>query len=238
MYRCVDFLSIETKFEAMKEKNVTENDIFIELKNIIQAVKELSLVPLLSFNEVYKKYSPYTQKADFIIIESVEKEQRRKSDIPTIKKKKSEETIHDDLESKDTRHKDAQPIPVDQTKRRIRKKYVPLRARAYDRVIKKDVYAKVSVDRPKDWFFKISPSFEKSLRKIGDKKKEGRILGALIDVCNNPIEVIGNSQIPLKGNLKGKWRHRIGNYRLVYQPDRDERVVSFLLVSSRGGVYD
>ena len=41
----------------------------------------------------------------------------------------------------------------------------------------------------------------------------------------------------LKGKLKGRFRYRIGDYRIVYKIDDEKKLVTILLIASRGEVY-
>lgn len=43
---------------------------------------------------------------------------------------------------------------------------------------------------------------------------------------------------PLKGKLKGRYRYRIGNYRVVYRVNNESVEVEVLQISPRGDVYD
>ena len=42
----------------------------------------------------------------------------------------------------------------------------------------------------------------------------------------------------LRGNLAGRYRYRIGDYRIVYLVDEDSKVVSVTLIAHRSKVYD
>jgi mRNA interferase RelE/StbE len=42
----------------------------------------------------------------------------------------------------------------------------------------------------------------------------------------------------LRGNLTGRYRYRIGDYRIVYLVDEDSKVVSVTLIAHRSKVYD
>jgi mRNA-degrading endonuclease RelE of RelBE toxin-antitoxin system len=64
----------------------------------------------------------------------------------------------------------------------------------------------------------FSEDFIKSVAKI-DKKLQGRILEALAKITEAPTTIIGDTVKPLSGDLKGLWRYRIGDYRLVYDPN-------------------
>lgn len=87
------------------------------------------------------------------------------------------------------------------------------------------------------WFFAMTNEFMKTVHNI-DRKLQGRILEALEDLSKDPILLRGDTIKPLKGNLDGLWRYRIGDYRLVYQPDQKNKQIILHTFSSRGGVYE
>jgi len=43
--------------------------------------------------------------------------------------------------------------------------------------------------------------------------------------------------VPLRGDLKGLWRLRVGDYRVMYAIDDVARVVTIAAVGPRGSVY-
>jgi mRNA-degrading endonuclease RelE of RelBE toxin-antitoxin system len=88
----------------------------------------------------------------------------------------------------------------------------------------------------KAWLFSPTSEFRDSVSQL-DKKLQGRILGSVIQICQNPMEVRGDTIKPLSGDLKGKWRYRIGGYRLIYQPDEKNRIIFLLAVFPRGDAY-
>ena len=44
--------------------------------------------------------------------------------------------------------------------------------------------------------------------------------------------------IPLKGELAGRYRYRVGNYRVMYRIDDDTKEVLVLLIKHRKDVYE
>ena len=87
------------------------------------------------------------------------------------------------------------------------------------------------------WSVAFTPAFRKSVADV-DKKLQGRVLVAIAELSEEPDKVHGDTVKPLVGELKGLWRYRVGDYRLVYEPRPDKRIVVLLLFESRGGVYD
>ena len=89
---------------------------------------------------------------------------------------------------------------------------------------------------PVPWMFSISSDFRKSVARL-DKKLQGRILEALTDLSQTPMRLRGDTMKPLSGELLGKWRYRIGDYRLIYAPDERAHTVLLLAVFPRGTAY-
>jgi mRNA interferase RelE/StbE len=42
---------------------------------------------------------------------------------------------------------------------------------------------------------------------------------------------------PLRGELSGNWSLRIGDYRIIYRIDEDEKILTLLRVGHRKTVY-
>jgi mRNA-degrading endonuclease RelE of RelBE toxin-antitoxin system len=94
----------------------------------------------------------------------------------------------------------------------------------------------VKEDDTSEWLIGMSDHFIKSLRKI-DKKLMGRILEAMTHICREPTTPKGDTVTPLTAELKGLWRYRIGDFRLVYQPEAAKKRVTLLTFAGRGSVY-
>jgi mRNA-degrading endonuclease RelE of RelBE toxin-antitoxin system len=90
--------------------------------------------------------------------------------------------------------------------------------------------------RPPPWFIGMSSAFSKDISKI-DRKLQGRILEALLDITNNPIELRGDTVKPLAGDLKGCWRYRVADHRIIYSPDKTTGDITLLAFASRGSAY-
>jgi mRNA-degrading endonuclease RelE of RelBE toxin-antitoxin system len=87
------------------------------------------------------------------------------------------------------------------------------------------------------WTFAMSPAFVKAVKSV-DKTIQGRILEAMRKLWESPVEVVGDTVKPLTGNLAGLWRYRIGDYRLIYEPDMKKRLVVLLSFEARESAYD
>lgn len=44
--------------------------------------------------------------------------------------------------------------------------------------------------------------------------------------------------MPLSGHLKGQWKLRVGNYRVIYEIKDEKVLVLILTIDVRGNVYD
>jgi mRNA interferase RelE/StbE len=90
--------------------------------------------------------------------------------------------------------------------------------------------------RPPPWFIGWSRDFANSIEKI-DRKLQGRILEALVEIAANPTELRGDTKKPLVGDMKGCWRYRIADYRIIYSPDSSTRNVTLLAFGARSSIY-
>ena len=77
---------------------------------------------------------------------------------------------------------------------------------------------------------------EESLKDL--KKFDRTIAKKIVEKVKNYLiqnpEKLG---IPLKGNLKGLYRYRIGEYRVMYVIDKEEKKVIILKVNHRKKIY-
>lgn len=71
-----------------------------------------------------------------------------------------------------------------------------------------------------------------------DMKIRGRILEAVSEISDSPLEPHGDTVKPLSGELEGCWRYRVGDYRLVYSPNPNTGDITLLAFASRGSIYD
>lgn len=111
--------------------------------------------------------------------------------------------------------------------------YVEERAKATQQAY--DLGVRYSLRSP-DWRFALSDSFIKSIERA-DKKLQGRVLEAITKIAQSPTTVVGDTVKPLTADLKGLWRYRVGDYRLIYAADLDEKHITLLSFEARGDVY-
>jgi addiction module RelE/StbE family toxin len=83
-----------------------------------------------------------------------------------------------------------------------------------------------------EWYLGFTDEFIKMTDKI-DRKLQGRILNAIRELVKHPDKPKGDTIKPLQAEIKGLWRYRIGDYRLIYQPDSQKKCVFLLSFLSR-----
>jgi len=81
----------------------------------------------------------------------------------------------------------------------------------------------------------FDPRVEKSLRKLDNM--QGRLvmrwIGTNLDGCEDP-RAIGK---PLKGELHGQWRYRIGDIRILARIDDANIVIQVVKIGDRKSIY-
>ena len=85
------------------------------------------------------------------------------------------------------------------------------------------------------WQIKFDPRAIKELKKI-DKVAQKRIFNYLrkkIAIEENP-RIFGKS---LKGDKKGLWRYRVGNYRIICELQDKNMIVLVIKVGHRKSIY-
>ena len=85
------------------------------------------------------------------------------------------------------------------------------------------------------WTVEISSFAEKQLRKL-DRPVQQRLLDWLedrIEGCKNPRH-FGE---PLRGDLAGLWRYRVGDFRIICEIQEQRLVVLALAIGHRREIY-
>jgi mRNA interferase RelE/StbE len=87
-----------------------------------------------------------------------------------------------------------------------------------------------------NWKIEIKPTAEKSYTKL-DKKTRARIKEALLKLeeSNNPL--FHENVKALTGELKGDYRLRVGDYRILFTPDRQRKVIYVYAILPRASAY-
>jgi mRNA interferase RelE/StbE len=83
------------------------------------------------------------------------------------------------------------------------------------------------------WKIEVKPAAEKQYLKL-DKETRQRIKNALIQMesLDNPFS--HHNVRPLTGNLKGDYRLRVGDWRVLFTPGKDEQVIFVYAILPRG----
>lgn len=85
------------------------------------------------------------------------------------------------------------------------------------------------------WHITWSAPASKALRKL-DPQVARRILAAMSTLAEDPRPAPPTGK-PLKGE-PGAWRLKIGDWRVVYEPQDDQLVVLVLSLGHRREIYD
>ena len=95
-----------------------------------------------------------------------------------------------------------------------------------------------SVERSgaRKWKFTLAKEFRRDLKR--QPQLLDRSIQAIMEVCDSPMSAMGNTVKPLTNELQGMWRYRIGDFRVVYEPDGGKRTVHFLGLRPRGSAYE
>lgn len=84
-----------------------------------------------------------------------------------------------------------------------------------------------------NWNLKYTNEALKSLEKV-DKKIKKRILEFLQKRLTDNPRSFGE---PLTGNLKGLWRYRVGDYRLICEIKDNQLVIILVKIGHRKEIY-
>jgi mRNA-degrading endonuclease RelE of RelBE toxin-antitoxin system len=87
-----------------------------------------------------------------------------------------------------------------------------------------------------EWSVGLAPPFRKAVATL-DKRLQGRVLEAITSICDAPLTPQGDTKKPLEGDMKGLWRYRIGDFRLIYRSDASVSKVVLLDFVRRGDAY-
>jgi mRNA interferase RelE/StbE len=87
----------------------------------------------------------------------------------------------------------------------------------------------------KRWIIEISRTAEKQIRKL-DRKAQEAILRFLRERVQ-PAEDPRQWGKPLRGEKRGLWRYRVGDYRLICDIQDEKITILVLVVGHRKDVY-
>ncbi len=87
-----------------------------------------------------------------------------------------------------------------------------------------------------NWKIEIKPSAEKSFRKL-NKDTRRRIKEALQKLEENKNPFLHENVRALTGQLQGDYRLRVGDYRILFTPDKERKVIFIYAILPRGKAY-
>jgi mRNA-degrading endonuclease RelE of RelBE toxin-antitoxin system len=86
------------------------------------------------------------------------------------------------------------------------------------------------------WAVEVKPTAEKQYRKL-DKKARARVLEALRDLEQAENPFLHPGMRALTGELKGDWRLRAGELRILIEPQKETKTLQVYAILPRGGAY-
>ena len=86
------------------------------------------------------------------------------------------------------------------------------------------------------WRIEVKPTAEKQYLKL-DKTAIQRIQSALLELEQAENPLLHNAVRNLTGKLRGDYRLRVGDWRVLFTPDRAEKVIYVYAVLPRGDVF-
>jgi len=78
----------------------------------------------------------------------------------------------------------------------------------------------------------LTRNFLREFKKLSKHTKD-RVSRVIDEIVANPF-----SGVKLRGELEGRWRWRVGKYRIVYMIDQTRQLVVFLDVGLRRTIYE
>jgi mRNA interferase RelE/StbE len=86
------------------------------------------------------------------------------------------------------------------------------------------------------WRIEIKPSAEKQYLKL-DRTTRRRIKECMHELEEEEQPLLHPRVRPLTGQLKGDYRVRVGDWRILLTPDRDSKVLRVYAIFPRGDAY-
>ena len=83
------------------------------------------------------------------------------------------------------------------------------------------------------WVCSLTRTAERELARM-PRAMQRRIARSIDELEADPF---AGDVRPLQGEWQGFYRKRVGGYRIIFQLDRDERVVTIVAIRPRGGAY-
>ena len=86
------------------------------------------------------------------------------------------------------------------------------------------------------WRIEVKPTVEKQYLKL-DKPAKLRIQSALLELEQAENPLLHHAVRNLTGKLKGDYRLRVGDWRVLFTPDRAEKIIYVYAILPRGDTY-
>jgi len=86
------------------------------------------------------------------------------------------------------------------------------------------------------WKIEIKPTAEKQYLKL-DQRTRRRIKTALQKLEGEEKPLFHPNVKPLTGKLKGDYRLRVGDWRLLFTPEKERKIIYIYAILPRGDAY-
>ena len=86
------------------------------------------------------------------------------------------------------------------------------------------------------WKIEVKPTAEKYYLKL-DKNTRNRIKKALQELEQEENPLLHRNVRPLTGQLHGDYRLRVGDWRLLFTPDKNKKIIYIYAILPRGDAY-
>ncbi|MEW6327272.1 MAG: type II toxin-antitoxin system RelE/ParE family toxin [Thermodesulfobacteriota bacterium] len=86
------------------------------------------------------------------------------------------------------------------------------------------------------WKIEVKPTAEKHYLKL-DKKTRNRIKKALKELEREENPLLHHNVRTLTGQLQGDYRLRVGDWRLLFTPEKEKKIVYVYAILPRGDAY-
>ena len=86
------------------------------------------------------------------------------------------------------------------------------------------------------WTVEVKPNAEKQYIRL-DKKTRKRIKTSLESLENSDNPFINRNVKSLTGELKGDYRLRVGNWRILFKPETENKILHVYAILPRGDAY-
>lgn len=87
-----------------------------------------------------------------------------------------------------------------------------------------------------NWRIEVKPTAEKQYLRL-DKRTRKRIKRVLEELEQAESPLFHQNVKPLTGELKGDYRLRVGDWRLLFTPDKEKKIIHLYAILPRGDAY-